>query len=88
MKKANKFRKIRKKIDKRTGILCFIGLILVLYGLRIIGGAIYVNTRDYQYVDYEGKIGYSHNCGLIYNQKGYCRVNGKWHPVQTYWEEN
>jgi capsule polysaccharide export protein KpsE/RkpR len=86
-KRWNKIKKLWKKLNKEKALLWIILILLILYGLRIIAGAIYVNTRDYQYVDYEGKFGNSHNCGLIYNQKGYCRVNGKWHPVQTYWEE-
>lgn len=82
-----KIKKLWKRLNKERTLLTIIAFLLTIYLLRMIVVCIYMNNRNFGYVDFEGKSGNSKNCGLIFQQEPYCRVDGKWHPVQTYWEE-
>lgn len=76
-----------KKLNKGKVILCLAGIILSLYLLAMIISGIFLQFKEYHYLDYEGNFGISNNCGVVFNQKLYCRVGNEWRPIQTYWEE-
>jgi hypothetical protein len=82
-----KIKKLWKKLNKERTILTIIALLLFVYLMRMVVLGIYYETKEYNYVDYEGQCGQGKACGIMFNGDLYCKRDGVWIPVQTYWEE-
>jgi uncharacterized membrane protein len=71
-------------LKRLMGVLVFLGIMLVVFGLVI---SFAKRTKNYKYLTYENEWGTSDKCYLEENQVSVCEIEDNILSVQEYYEE-